>query len=128
MANPCLRDCSAVSPTDGITQPVQFAFKGIQMPDSTTSSSNPTTRALAGLGLRRALLRDLQAAPSGDFDFLELAPENWLGVGGAHGKALHRLAQRYPLYCHGLSLSLGGIAPLDEVLLRDIRLFMSHHN
>lgn len=98
------------------------------MPDSTTSSLNPSTRALAGLGLRRALLRDLQAAAAGDFDFLELAPENWLGVGGAHGKALHRLAERYPLYCHGLSLSLGGIAPLDEALLRDIRLFMSHHN
>ena len=85
-------------------------------------------RALAGLGLRRALLRDLRAAPAGDFDFLELAPENWLGVGGANGKALHSLAERYPIYCHGLSLSLGGTAPLDEMLLHEIRRFMDHHH
>ena len=68
-----------------------------------------------GLGLRRGLLKDLQAAPAGDFDFLEVAPENWIGVGGAHGAALRELAERYPLSCHGLSLSLGGPA------LRNVR-------
>ena len=66
-----------------------------------------------GLGLRRGLLSDLQAAPAGDFDFLEVAPENWIGIGGAHGAALRALAERYPLSCHGLSLSLGGSASLD---------------
>ena len=50
-----------------------------------------------GLGLRRGLLSDLQAAPAGDFDFLEVAPENWIGIGGAHGAALRALAERYPL-------------------------------
>ncbi|MBV7483107.1 DUF692 domain-containing protein [Bordetella sp. BOR01] len=90
--------------------------------------SEPQVRAQAGLGLRRALLQPLQAAPAGDFDFLELAPENWLDVGGAHGRALRRLAERYPIYCHGLSLSLGGTAPLDEALLRDIRVFLDHHH
>lgn len=42
---------------------------------------------------------------------LEVAPENWIGIGGAHGAALLALAERYPLSCHGLSLSLGGPAP-----------------
>ena len=37
----------------------------------------------AGLGLRRPLLGSLQAASFGAFDFLEAAPENWMGVGGA---------------------------------------------
>ena len=72
----------------------------------------------AGLGLRRSLLAPLQAAPSGsapdrDFDFLECAPENWIGVGGKFGDALEELAAKHPLVCHGLSLSLGGFAPLD---------------
>lgn len=80
-----------------------------------------------GLGLRRGLLKDLQAAPAGDFDFLEVAPENWIGVGGAHGAALRDLAERYPLSCHGLSLSLGGPAPLDCGFLQEVRGFLDHH-
>ena len=80
-----------------------------------------------GLGLRRGLLKDLQAAPAGDFDFLEVAPENWIGVGGAHGAALRDLAERYPLSCHGLSLSLGGPAPLDCSFLQEVRVFLDHH-
>ena len=80
-----------------------------------------------GLGLRRGLLKDLQAAPAGDFDFLEVAPENWIGVGGAHGAALRDLAERYPLSCHGLSLSLGGPAPLDCGFLQEVRVFLDHH-
>lgn len=80
-----------------------------------------------GLGLRRGLLKDLQAAPAGDFDFLEVAPENWIGVGGAHGAALRVLAERYPLSCHGLSLSLGGPAPLDCSFLQEVRVFLDDH-
>jgi len=98
------------------------------MDNTTMSPFDSGSRALAGLGLRRALLQDLHAAADGDFDFLELAPENWLGVGGAHGKALRRLAERHSIYCHGLSLSLGGTAPLDEALLRDVRTFMGDHH
>jgi uncharacterized protein (UPF0276 family) len=81
-----------------------------------------------GLGLRRGLLKDLHAAHSGTFDFLEVAPENWIGVGGAHGAALHELAERYPLSCHGLSLSLGGSAPLDVGFLQEVRVFLDHYN
>nr|WP_315448219.1 DUF692 domain-containing protein [uncultured Pseudomonas sp.] len=80
-----------------------------------------------GLGLRRGLLKDLLVARAGDFDFLEVAPENWVGVGGAHGAALRELAERYPLSCHGLSLSLGGSAPLDTSFLQEVRVFLDHH-
>jgi uncharacterized protein len=89
------------------------------------------TRALpsqsAGLGLRRGLLPALQAAEPGDVDFLEVAPENWIGVGGRYGRALAELAERTPLVCHGLSLSLGGPDPLDETLLRRTRRFLDQH-
>ena len=86
----------------------------------------------AGLGLRRALMGPLRAAPSHDdaarnFDFLECAPENWIGVGGAMGEALDDLSARHPLTCHGLSLSLGGFAPLDETFLARVRRFLDRH-
>ncbi|WP_033035828.1 HvfB family MNIO-type RiPP peptide maturase [Pseudomonas sp. GM102] len=87
-----------------------------------------SAKASVGLGLRRGLMKDLQAAPVGAFDFLEVAPENWIGIGGAHGAAFRALAERYPLSCHGLSLSLGGSAPLDVGFLQEVRVFLDHHN
>jgi uncharacterized protein (UPF0276 family) len=81
----------------------------------------------AGLGLRRALLAELRAAPTGAFDFLEAAPENWIGVGGALGEAFADLSARYPIVFHGLSLSIGGPAPLDETLLFKIRKLIDTH-
>lgn len=80
-----------------------------------------------GLGLRRSLLGSLQAAPAGTFDFLEAAPENWIGVGGVLGDAFAALAERHPIVCHGLSLSVGGPAELDETFLRKVRRFLDAH-
>ena len=83
--------------------------------------------ASAGLGLRRAMLDELRAAPAGAFDFLECAPDNWIGVGGRLGEALDDLSDRHPLTCHGLSLSLGGTDPLDDVFLGRTRRFLDRH-
>ncbi|WP_246372046.1 DUF692 domain-containing protein [Marilutibacter penaei] len=80
-----------------------------------------------GLGLRRALMDPLRAAPTGAFDFLECAPENWIGVGGRLGDAFNELVSRHALTCHGLSLSLGGCAPLDRTFLARIRQFLDRH-
>ncbi len=91
-------------------------------------ASRPPFQASVGLGLRRALLNMLSDAPFGDFDFLEVAPENWIGIGGAHGEALQSLAERYPLSCHGLSLSLGGSTPLDKAFLGQVRGFLDRFN
>lgn len=78
----------------------------------------------AGLGLRRALLGPLRAASREVVDFLEVAPENWIGIGGALGEAFDEVAGRWPIVCHGLSLSLGGPAPLDETFLLQLRRFL----
>lgn len=86
-----------------------------------------TTPMHAGLGLRRSLIPELLAVDAGAIDFLECAPENWIGVGGAFGQGLAQLAERFPLACHGLSLSLGGSLPLDRELLAQIRQFLDHH-
>ena len=81
----------------------------------------------AGLGLRRALLDPLIEAPTGAFDFLECAPDNWIGVGGPLADKLAGLSARHPLSCHGLSLSLGGPDPLDRVFLQQTRDFLDCH-
>ena len=84
-------------------------------------------RTAAGLGLRRTLLGPLQAAAPGDFDFLECAPDNWIGVGGRFGAALRELSSRHPLVCHGLSLSLGSTDPFDDTYLHKLRRFLDEH-
>jgi uncharacterized protein (UPF0276 family) len=81
----------------------------------------------AGLGLRIDLIDALRADPPRQVDFFEIAPENWMRVGGARGKALHFFTERYPLVCHGLSLSIGGPAPLDDDFLAELKVFLDRH-
>ncbi len=82
----------------------------------------------AGLGLRRGLLPELLTVDDGVIDFLEFAPENWIGVGGRFGRQFRALAERFPLVCHGLSLSIGSPAPLDRSFLADVKAFLDEHN
>lgn len=81
----------------------------------------------AGLGLRRALMGPLADHPPEGLDFLEVAPENWIGVGGARAKKFRAFTEAYPFVAHGLSLSLGGPAPLDDAFLRQVRGFLDEH-
>jgi uncharacterized protein (UPF0276 family) len=83
--------------------------------------------ASAGLGLRRSLIPELLAMDDGAVDFLELAPDNWIGVGGRFGEQLAQLSSRFPLSAHGLSLSLGGTQPLDMKLLQGTRELIERH-
>ncbi|HGY9626361.1 HvfB family MNIO-type RiPP peptide maturase [Pseudomonas putida] len=85
------------------------------------------TSLQAGLGLRRGLLPQLLAMEQGAVDFLECAPENWIGVGGAYGQGLDRLAERFAIACHGLSLSLGGSLPLDQDFLARTKQFLERY-
>ncbi|MBT8066488.1 MAG: DUF692 domain-containing protein [Gammaproteobacteria bacterium] len=82
----------------------------------------------AGLGLRRPIADKLMANPPADVDFMEVAPENWIHVGGALAKKLRFFTERYPFLIHGLSLSIGAPSPLNEQLVRDIKDFMSEHD
>jgi uncharacterized protein (UPF0276 family) len=82
----------------------------------------------AGLGLRRGLIDHLMAEPHNDIDFMEVAPENWINVGGKLAEKFRFFTERYPFLIHGLSLSIGSPAPLDESLLRNIKVFMDQHN
>jgi uncharacterized protein (UPF0276 family) len=58
---------------------------------------------------------------------MEVAPENWIGVGGKFGRQFRELTECLPFNCHGLSLSLGGPSPLDEPFLRRLKAFFEQH-
>jgi uncharacterized protein (UPF0276 family) len=81
----------------------------------------------AGLGLRRGLIDQLMENPPAEVDFMEVAPENWINVGGKLGRRFRWFTERYPFVLHGLSLSIGAPSPLNESLLRDVRKFMETH-
>jgi uncharacterized protein (UPF0276 family) len=87
----------------------------------------PGTGARVGLGLRWEFIDELVERGSGGapppLDFLEIAPENYMRRGGWHPRALAELAGRYPLLTHGLTMSLGGVEPLDGAYLADLRAF-----
>jgi len=84
----------------------------------------------AGLGLRRPLLAalaDVEPAAGTGIGFLEVAPENWMGIGGRLGREFRAYTERFPFATHGLSLSIGSPAPLDETLVRRIKDFLDRH-
>ena len=83
----------------------------------------------AGLGLRREFLEELLDLPEGAHkpDFVEIAPENWLGFGGKHARQLRQFSEQYPVLCHGLSLSLGGLQPVNADFVRRIRAFLDEY-
>ncbi len=86
----------------------------------------------AGLGLRREKLDEMlgaiQTNSLSPVDFMEVAPENWIHVGGTFGKKFRQFTEKYDFLCHGLSLSIGSPAPLDENFVRDIGDFMKTHD
>ena len=82
---------------------------------------------LVGLGLRREMLSEFcQALPTA-IDFLEVAPENWMTLGGKYGKQFRQLTEQHTFFCHGLSLSIGSPAPLDLEFVRQVKAFMDLH-
>ncbi len=94
------------------------------------ASSEPTSASTltgAGLGFRRELIPALKFGIPRAIEFFELAPENWIDLGGRFARDLRGFSEQRPIVCHGLSLSLGGMASLDEILLGKIKSFMREH-
>lgn len=84
----------------------------------------------AGLGLRRGFMGALADVDdvATRIDFLEVAPENWIDIGGRMARTFRAFTERFPFVCHGLSLSLGGPMPLDMELLAAIKRFLRTHD
>ncbi|SMG66665.1 protein containing DUF692 [methanotrophic bacterial endosymbiont of Bathymodiolus sp.] len=81
----------------------------------------------AGLGLRRSFIEQVLATPLDNVSFYEIAPENWMTLGGKLGRQFNAMTERYSFVCHGLSLSIGSTDPLDEEFVRNLKDFMRAH-
>jgi uncharacterized protein (UPF0276 family) len=82
-----------------------------------------------GLGLKRELIPQIQnlyqTSAISNINFVEIAPENWIGAGGKYATDLAWFVERYPIVCHGLCLSLGGPDPLNVTFLKQVKQFLS---
>jgi uncharacterized protein (UPF0276 family) len=79
-----------------------------------------------GLGLRREFIDTFLSAETHP-DFIEIAPENWMGFGGRHAKLLAQCVEKAPLLCHGLSLSIGGPHPLNIEFIKQVKTFLQQY-
>lgn len=76
----------------------------------------------AGIGLRRGLVSPFQSY--GDLNpvqFMEVAPENWITIGGKAAKVFREFAEKYPMILHGLSLSIGGPDELNTTFVKAVK-------
>lgn len=79
---------------------------------------------MVGIGLRKDFAEELIDDNALNPGFIEVAPENWMGIGGYWKKQLHKALDKYPLFTHGLSLSIGSPDTLDFDFLKKIKTFL----
>lgn len=81
-----------------------------------------------GLGLRREILDEVLHKPSQQINFYEVAPENWMKLGGKLAHKFRQITEQHDFVSHGLSLSLGGITPIDVEFVKAIKVFLKQHH
>ncbi|ASG67617.1 hypothetical protein fh0823_02930 [Francisella halioticida] len=86
------------------------------------------TKKAQGIGLRSEHQSILSAKKVSGIDFLELAPENWMGLGGFKQNFLEKAAEIYPIVAHSLNLSIAGFRPLNKEFLNEVRIFLDRYN
>lgn len=78
-----------------------------------------------GLGLRPQHYAEILDRPEGEpgprVDWFEIISENYMAAGGRPLRNLRRVAERYPVVMHGVSLSIGSVDPLDEAYLAALK-------
>ncbi|MCC4832048.1 DUF692 domain-containing protein [Shewanella sp. 1_MG-2023] len=84
-------------------------------------------QATVGLGLRREMLDEFCQQVPDEINFFEVAPENWMTLGGKFGKQFRQLTEQHEFFCHGLSLSIGSPEKLDTDFVKNIKAFLDLH-
>jgi len=76
-----------------------------------------------GVGLRARHFPHLLSTPPASWgvDWFEVISENFLGNFGYAAHVLEHVAAHRPIAMHGVSLSIGSVAPLDRTYLRELR-------
>ncbi|MDX2172491.1 MAG: DUF692 domain-containing protein [Bacteroidota bacterium] len=81
-----------------------------------------------GIGFRKDFAEEFLTTNDLQPAFIELAPENWIGMGGYWKKQLDKAAEKYPITCHGLSLSIGSPDELDVDFVKQVKQFLKQYN
>ncbi|MCD4731314.1 MAG: DUF692 domain-containing protein, partial [Bacteroidales bacterium] len=81
-----------------------------------------------GIGFRKDFAEEFLSADILHPAFVELAPENWMGIGGYWKKIIKQLAEKHPVTAHGLSLSIGSPEPLDWTFLKHVKEFIREYD
>ncbi|MCK8045969.1 DUF692 domain-containing protein [Shewanella sp. 1CM18E] len=90
-------------------------------------TNNRLNQGQVGLGLRREMLDEFCQIVPNDINFFEVAPENWMTLGGKFGRQFRELTEKHEFYCHGLSLSIGSPEPLDLEFVKNVKAFLDLH-
>lgn len=81
----------------------------------------------SGLGLRSEFIHEV--LPSGFRpDWFEITPENWIYMPYAYRETFSQIVSKFPIVCHGLSLSIGSPEKPDRKFLKDLKNFLDEHN
>jgi uncharacterized protein (UPF0276 family) len=80
-----------------------------------------------GVGLRAVHFGHILSKKP-NVDFFEAITENFLDTGGRPRHVLDRVAERYPVVLHGVSMSIGGIDPLDLGYLKKVKALAARVN
>ena len=78
----------------------------------------------AGLGFRREMLQALLPTLPSEVDFWEVAPENWIPLGGKYQEQFQQASMQAPFTTHGLSLSIGSSDKLDVEFVKTVKRFL----
>jgi uncharacterized protein (UPF0276 family) len=82
-----------------------------------------------GLGLRREIADDLIGlSPQDRPAFVEIAPENWMNLGGYWKNKLRQASEKYDIFCHGLSLSIGSPDKLNVSFIKEVKKFLDEYD
>ena len=82
---------------------------------------------MVGVGFRKDFSDEFLSGNQLNPDFIEVAPENWMGIGGYWKKVFKEATEKYPLFTHGLSLSVGSPDELDYDFLKGLKQFIQEY-
>lgn len=81
-----------------------------------------------GIGFRKDFSDEFISSEILSPAFIEIAPENWMNIGGYWKKVFKEVAEKYPVTAHGLSLSIGSPEELDMDFLKAVKSFIREYN
>ena len=79
---------------------------------------------MVGIGYRKEFSKQFLQSSELQPDFIEVAPENWMGIGGYWKQQLNAVRKQYPFFLHGLSLSVGSPDGIDLQFVKKLKRFI----